>query len=137
MRHNGTSEDVTVRARTNAGHVLREVEIIARHPRHSSDVVYLDADQLPAVLADMSIAAYSSGPANDHHCHAHAWHVHGEDGWSDGEEVLRIESSTLLHGEGSCAVTREQEQLLFKRLEAIALEYLHENVWGGEDARDQ
>ncbi len=58
---------------------------------------------------------------------------------ADGRPVLDVVLVESVHPDGHGVVRLSPEQALAirDRLEQILLAYLHENVWGGEDARRQ
>jgi len=58
----------------------------------------------------------------------------------DGAVVLdavQVESDHPGHGRGVLYLTPDQLLYIQARLSQIAVAFLHENRWGGEDARDQ
>jgi hypothetical protein len=93
-----------------------------------------DGQQVSGLLTD-------HGPdATDHQMResgARVWAiVHpSEGGWPAVEEL--IVESLHRNGDGIVHLTAEQADVIATRLNHIAMEYLHDDVWGGEDARRQ
>ena len=52
-------------------------------------------------------------------------------------DAVEIESQHPAQGYGSVYLTPDQILEIHARLTQIALEYLHQNRWGGEDSFDQ
>ena len=50
---------------------------------------------------------------------------------------MQLEASHPRYGHGELFLTHEQLVYVRGQLELIDLRFLHENVWGGEDARSQ
>ena len=132
--HRGAGSSVHVHEVIEDGELVT-VEIATHHPRHGDGAVELRRWQLPYVIAEMTTASYPGGDGFDCGCRADVRHVHIGD--AKGDDVLQIESVDARGRRAACLVAPEHERELFKQLESIALAYLHDDVWGGEDALDQ
>jgi hypothetical protein len=96
------------------GQLLLHRVIVESHQPHADEIVELSPDQVLSIQATLSQAVCG-----------HAQHAVLVEAQSpDGRPVM-------------LQFTPAQVPLAAHELELIALEYLHENAWGGEDARIQ
>jgi hypothetical protein len=147
---------------SNAGqdgrHLLEQVVVASEHA-DGRGAVHLSPDQALYVqsrLSQIAVAYFPHHRSNGRHphdqqtthagcldshtvapCGAEAWPVIGDGAAvpADVEKVLVVSD----HRDGRGAVHLSPDQALYieERLSRIALEFLHDKGWGGEDARNQ
>jgi len=130
--------DADVRPLTTqaAGRVLLEgVQIESTHPAYGHGRVYLTPDQLDYVHAlCTTVVVVKAGDDDRHPCGAAVRHVMHEQAI---EDTVQIEGMHPRYGHGELFLTPDQLAFVRGRLEQIDLTFLHDNAWGGEDARSQ
>ncbi|HET8521944.1 MAG TPA: hypothetical protein VFL82_01850 [Thermomicrobiales bacterium] len=135
--------------------ILEKIVIQSMHPE-GPGTVHLSPDQALYVHSRLSLVATAflhghndsvhhldlpSLPVNHRQemsrCGAKVWPIGSErEGETPVLEQVVIESQHP-DGDGVIHLTPEQARYIHGRLTHITLAFLHENVWGGEDARDQ
>jgi hypothetical protein len=135
--------------------ILEQVIIKSRHPE-GSGVIRLTPDQALYAQSRLSIIsmAYLHGRNGEVHrlgidqlpvdheshlstCGAKVWPIsHGAE---DSPAVLEqvVVESEHPQGHGVIHLSPEQARYIHSRLSQITIAFLHENGWGGEDARVQ
>jgi hypothetical protein len=135
--------------------VLDKVVVESEHP-DGRGLIHLSPDQALYVHSRLShvTAAFLHGHPEDVHrlgtdhlpdgpvhelrkCGARVWPiVHEAEGSPPALEQVVVESEHP-DGHGTVHLSPEQARYLHGRLTHITLAFLHENAWGGEDARMQ
>jgi hypothetical protein len=138
--------------------VLLKLIVESNHPLGHGRL-HLSADQalyvhsrLTQIAAELIHPGHAGGesiagsdPARRHEEPAVRLGRYGAEVWAvtdcgaDGRPVLEVVLIESVHPDGHGVVRLTPEQTLYirDRLEQISMAHLHENVWGGEDARRQ
>jgi hypothetical protein len=124
-------------ARPITAHRHDQVELIAvqvksDHPLQRNGIVYLSPDQLDCVHGELTTLAPGKYGRFDCGSGAEVRQMRHDDS-SIGEDVVCIRSEHPF-GSGECCMTEHEARYIRSRLAQIAIAFLHENVWGGEDA---
>lgn len=156
LTHRTQGADARPIGRTVAGQqpVLQKV-ILESHDLDGHSVVHLSPDQALYVHSRLAviIAAFLHGHQDrvehlatahlpddvEHHlrkCGARVWPISSENGTQQVLEQVVV-ASDHPDGNGVIHLSPEQVSDVYHRLTRINLAYLHENTWGGEDARGQ
>ena len=134
---------------------LDQVIIESRHPAGNGRV-HLSPEQALYVQSRLGLVATGclhhnglsfSGLLADHgpdptdhqmrESGARVWAIgHAQDGHDPAVEEVIVESQHQ-SGDGIVHLSAKQADFIATRLTHIAIEYLHDDVWGGEDARRQ
>lgn len=125
-------------ARPITAHRHDQVELIAvqvksDHPLRRNGIVYLNPDQLDSVHAELTTLAPGRYGRFDVGSGAEVRQVRHND---SVEDAICIRTDHPF-GSGECCMTEREARYLRGRLGQIAIAFLHENVWGGEDALAQ
>jgi len=114
---------------------LVAVQVTSNHPSHHHGVVYLSADQVGSVHAGLSTLIPGQYGRFDVGSGAEVRQLR-HDASPDGEDVVCIRSEHPF-GSGECCLTGRETRYIRSRLGQIGIAFLHENIWGGEDALAQ
>lgn len=130
----------TAEARPITAHRHDQVELIAvqvksDHPFHRNGIVYLSPDQLDSVHAELTTLTPGRYGRFDVGSGAEVRQVR-HDHSPDGEDLICIRSEHPF-GSGESCMTEREMRYIRSRLGQISIAFLHENVWGGEDATAQ
>jgi hypothetical protein len=114
---------------------LVAVQVTSDHPLHRHGIVYLSPDQLDCVHAELSTLTPGKYGRFDVGSGAEVQQVR-HNGRAESEDLTCIRSAHPF-GNGECWLTMREARSIRARLGQIDVAFLHENVWGGEDATAQ
>ena len=155
--HHRNSAEAWPISREGSGHrpMLEQVNIESNHPE-GHGVVRLSPDQALYAHSRLSTIAmaYLHGHSrqidqlgipqlpDDHaaklsKCGAKVWPITHEDNGSPTTLVQVVIESEHPQGHGVIHLSPDQARYIHSRLSHITLAFLHDNLWGGEDARVQ
>lgn len=114
---------------------LVAVQVKSDHPVRGNSIVYLSPDQLDCVHAELT--TLYPGKYGRFFCGsgAEVTRVPHDDSLG-GDDMVCIRTEHPF-GDGEACMTEREARYIRSRLGQIAITFLHENVWGGEDALAQ
>lgn len=116
-----------------------QVELVAVQVKsdapHRQGIVYLSPDQLDCVHAELTTLTPGKYGRFDVGSGAEVAQMR-HNGSPDEEDMVCIRTQHP-YGNGECCMTEREARYIRSRLGQIAIAFLHENVWGGEDALAQ